>query len=77
MSWNFSICKSLKSGPVWASNEALLFILTSFFCSKKIPGRGGGIVGSPYIQMIGMIVYFLDVVIGDLVFFRGCSSKIL
>ena len=28
---------------------------------------GGG--GTPYIQMIGMIVVFLGVVIGDLVFF--------
>ena len=33
---------------------------------------------TPYIQMIGMIVVFLGIVIGDLVFFRGCrSSKIL
>ena len=39
-------------------------------------GRRGG--GTPYIQMIGIIVVFqLGVVIGDLVFFRGCSSKIL
>ena len=31
---------------------------------------------TPYIRMIGMIVIFLGVVIGDLVFFRGCSSKL-
>ena len=28
--------------------------------------------GTSYIQMIGMIVVFLGVEIGDLVFFRGC-----
>ena len=39
-------------------------------------GAGGG-GGTPYIQMIGMIVVFLGVVIVDLVIFRGCSSKIL
>ena len=33
--------------------------------------------GTPYIQMIGIIVVFLGVVIGYLVFFRGCSTKIL
>ena len=41
----------------------------------RSPGEGGG--GSPYIRMIGMIVVFFRVVTGDLVFFRGCSSKIL
>ena len=35
---------------------------------------GGGGEGTPYILMIGMIV-FLGVVIGGLVFFRGCSSE--
>ena len=37
-------------------------------------GGGGGGEGTPYILMIGMIV-FLGVVIGGLVFFRGCSSE--
>ena len=37
---------------------------------------GGGEGGTLYIQMIGMIVVFLGVVIGDLVFLGGCSSKI-
>ena len=32
--------------------------------------------GTPYIQMIWMIVIFLGVVIGYLVFLRDCSSKI-
>ena len=36
---------------------------------------GGG--GTPYIRVTGMIVVFLGVEIGDLVFFRGCSRKIL
>ena len=36
---------------------------------------GGG--GTPYIRMIGMIVVFLGVEIGDLVFFRGFSIEIL
>ena len=32
--------------------------------------------GTPYIRMIGMIVVFLGVVIGVLVFFRSCSNQI-
>ena len=44
-------------------------------CMSDCMTRGGG--GSPYIQMIGMIVVFLGVVIRDLVFSGDCSSKIL
>ena len=40
----------------------------------QMPLSGGG---TPYIQMMGMIVVFLRVEIGDLVFFRGCSNKTL
>ena len=43
------------------------------YCSTEDEDPGG----TTYIQMIGMIVIFLGVVIGDLVFFRDCSSKIL
>ena len=46
-----------------------------FLTDSTSPGGGGGV--TPYIRMIGMIVVFFGVVIGDLVFFRGCSSKIL
>ena len=34
---------------------------------------GGG--GAPYIQMIGMIIVFLGVVIGDLIYFKGLFKK--
>ena len=40
---------------------------------------GGGEFGRgviPYIRIIGMVVVFLGVLIGDLVFLRGCSSEI-
>ena len=32
--------------------------------------------GTPYFRFKGMIVVFLGVGIGDLIFFRGCSSEI-
>ena len=43
----------------------------------KIVFRNESPGGTPYIRMIGMIVVFLGVEIGNLVFFRGCSSEIL
>ena len=49
---------------------------TVYTAKHSGPGGGGG-GGTPYIRMIGMIVVLFLVVIGDLVFFRGCSSKIL
>ena len=55
------------------AGETGVHIVVSKFFNLQARGWVGG--GTPYIRMIGMIVVFLGVVIGDLVFFRGCSSK--
>ena len=73
------ISKTYKySHKFWVQKSALKSLLKPLHrvtpSDRPPPGEGGC---TPYIRMIGMIVVFLGIVIGDLVFFRGCSSKIL
>ena len=67
------ICESIPAASIplvkpraFANNENLFRNILSSF---PTPG------GIPYIRMIGMIVVFFGVVIGDLVFFRGSSQE--
>ena len=59
--------------PVARSRTAI--VNPSLQVQKRVFSSGVG--GTPYIRMIGRSSYFLGVVMGNLVFFRGCSSKFL
>ena len=45
-------------------------MMTSIDWNYQNARWGGGGGDTPYIRMIGMVVVFLGVVIGDLIFFR-------
>ena len=69
------LLQDVYMGFVTAGLRTLLLKESSTIQVGGRPGWGGR--GTPYIRMIGMIVVFLGAIIGDLVFFRGCSCKVL